>query len=61
MDNSGTPYIDKSGAIVIPSNSDPKYHYWNGGQSLADTLKEIGVPENIWKNHTEKAYPVNAA
>jgi predicted amidohydrolase YtcJ len=60
MTNEGTPYIDSSGAIVIPSNADPKYHYWNGGQSLADTLRELNAPENVWRNHTEKPYPEKA-
>ena len=35
------PYLDGDGDPVIPFNSDPKYHYWVGGQSLATTLKEL--------------------
>jgi hypothetical protein len=35
------PYFDKSGEIVIPFASNKKYHYWNGGQSLAATVEEI--------------------
>lgn len=60
MTQTDSPYIDQTGAIIIPFNSDPKYHYWNGGQSLSDTLMELNVPENVWKNHTERAYPLNA-
>ncbi|MFH1080762.1 MAG: hypothetical protein V1766_10995, partial [Pseudomonadota bacterium] len=55
-----SPCIDQTGAIIIPFNADPKYHYWNGGQSLADTLMELNAPENVWRNHTEKPYSVNA-
>ncbi|GAN31888.1 MAG: hypothetical protein DYG83_18135 [Candidatus Brocadia sp. AMX2] len=36
------PYVTDSGVLVIPFNSHRKYHYWNGGQSVCDTLKEIG-------------------
>lgn len=56
-----TPYIDNSGTIIIPFNADSKYHYWNGGQPLHDTLAELNVPESVWRNHTEKKYPGNAA
>jgi len=60
MTTKSTPYIDNSGAIVIPFHADQKYHYWNGGQSMADTLMELNAPENIWRNHTVKPYPENA-
>ena len=36
------PYVTEFGVLVIPWNSDQKYHYWNGGQSLCNTLKELG-------------------
>jgi hypothetical protein len=61
MTNTNNPYIDDSGNIVVPFNADPKYHFWNGGQSLADTLMEINVTENIWSKHIEKPYLGNAA
>lgn len=35
------PYFDSTSDIVIPFNSDPKYHYWSGGQSLYQTIKEL--------------------
>lgn len=35
------PYINNRGNLVIPFSSPRKYHYWNGGQSLVDTLQEI--------------------
>lgn len=61
MDNKSTPYIDNLGNVIVPFNADPKYHFWNGGQSLAATLAEINVTENIWKKHTEKPYPETTA
>jgi hypothetical protein len=56
-----SPYIDDTGSIIIPFTADPKYHYWNGGQSMSDTLMELNAPENVWRNHTVKPYPGNAA
>jgi hypothetical protein len=56
-----SPYIDNSGTIIIPFTADGKYHYWNGGQSMADTLMELNASEDIWKNHTEKPYKANVA
>ena len=61
MPSQDSPYIDDSGAIIIPFNANEKYHYWNGGQPLSDTMLELNVPENIWRNHTVKSYPGNAA
>jgi len=42
-DSAKQPYINRYGDLVIPFGSDPKYHYWRGGQSIADTLKLLGV------------------
>jgi hypothetical protein len=55
------PYIDDAGHIVIPFNSDPKYHFWNGGQPLSVTLQQMKITEDVWKKHSEKPYPENAA
>ena len=35
------PYMDASGDLVIPFGSDSKNHWWSGGQSIAETMKEI--------------------
>jgi len=61
MTNDSNPYIDKTGNIIVPFSVDPKYHYWNGGQKLSDTLLEINAPADIWNKHTEKPYPGNPA
>ena len=61
MTNKDNPYIDHTGTIIIPFNADPKYHYWNGGQRLSETLLELNVPEDIWKKHSEKPYLGNTA
>lgn len=36
------PYVTDSGILVIPFASSQKYHYWKGGQSVCDTLRELG-------------------
>ena len=36
-----SPYIDPTGTIIIPFAADPKYHYWNGGQPLSETQREL--------------------
>ena len=56
-----SPYIDTTGTIIIPFTADSKYHYWNGGQPLSETLMELNTTKDIWGNHTEKPYPENAA
>lgn len=43
------PYVTDFGVLVIPFNSPKKYHYWNGGQSVCDTLKELGRCDLIEK------------
>ena len=36
------PYVTNFNSLVIPFNSPERYHYWKGGQSPCDTLKELG-------------------
>ncbi len=44
------PYVTSFGTLIIPFNSDKKYHYWKpGGQSLCDTLRELGRCDLIEK------------
>ena len=58
MSDKQLPYIDSSGSIVIPFNSDPQYHFWKGGQDLSATLQEMKVTEELWKKHfLDKPYP----
>lgn len=36
------PYLKADGTLVIPVNSDPKYHYWKkGGQKVEKTINEL--------------------
>ena len=43
------PYVTDYGSLVIPWNSPPKYRYWQGGQSICKTLKELGRCDLIAK------------
>ena len=43
------PFVTDFGVLVIPYNSDKKYHYWYGGQSVCDTLRQLGRCELIEK------------
>ena len=62
MTNKVIPYIDNNGTIIIPFNADSKYHFWNGGQPLSDTLMELNAAEDIWSKHIhQKPYPKNTA
>ena len=35
------PHFGPDGGLIIPFGSDPRYHYWAGGQSTATTEEEI--------------------
>jgi hypothetical protein len=35
------PYLTPSGTLVIPFDSDPKYHWWKTGQSVEQTRAEV--------------------
>lgn len=35
------PYLDTGGDPIVPFGSDPKYHWWKGGQTLEQTIEEL--------------------
>jgi len=35
------PHLTEAGDLVIPFNSPERYHWWNGGQSVKETLAEL--------------------
>ena len=45
------PHIDHSGTLIIPSDSPQKYYWWNRGQSIKDTLRELGASDEILKRY----------
>ena len=34
------PFLDLDGSLVIPFGADPRFAYWQGGQSIAETEAE---------------------
>lgn len=35
------PFFEADGSLVISFNTDPRFHYWNGGQSIRQTEAEV--------------------
>ena len=36
-----SPYLNLNGNLVIPFSGETRYHWWNSGQSIAETLAEL--------------------
>ena len=45
------PYINEHGVLVIPFDSDPRYHWWAGGQSVLETLRELNASPEVIAMH----------
>ncbi len=45
------PHI-KNENLVIPFDSPQKYHWWNGGQSITETLNELNVSSEVRRKYT---------
>lgn len=45
------PYINARDDLIIPLDSDAKYHYWAAGQSLNVTLTELKASREIWNRY----------
>jgi DNA primase len=41
------PYLDITGSLKLPYGCPQKYRYWDGGQSLLDTLLELGAADKV--------------
>ena len=44
------PHLLSDGTLVIPFDSPERYHWWTGGQSVKETLKEVQLREMEVKN-----------
>jgi hypothetical protein len=47
------PYIERD-KLVIPSDCEAKYRWWQGGQSPLKTVKELTEDREIWKKYSCK-------
>ncbi len=43
----GVPFLDPTGCLYIPANAPKKYRWWQGGQSISETLTELGASDEI--------------
>ena len=41
------PYLTAGGDLVIPFDSDPKHHWWKGGQSVKATMAELKAARDL--------------
>ena len=41
------PYMNEYNELVIPFAADKKYHYWNGGMSIKDILRELNAADEV--------------
>jgi len=55
------PYLSKNNDLIIPHNTELKYRWWQGGQSIFETLLELGAGEDIldryvanWRERLER-------
>lgn len=48
------PFIDTNGDLVIPLCSDPKYRWWQGGQSVRETLIELDAAPEVMRRYVSK-------
>jgi hypothetical protein len=50
------PFIAPDGELVIPFDSDPKYHWWRPcGQSVFETLRELKASDEVWGKYVDTA------
>ena len=48
MENTGEmPYLTESGELIISSDAPAKYKWWDGGQSVKETLEELEASEEV--------------
>jgi hypothetical protein len=45
------PYISEHGELIIPFSAPKKYRWWQGGQTVRETLKEIGATDEIKRRY----------
>ena len=45
------PYLTENGELVISSDAPSKYKWWDGGQSVKETLEELEASEEVMHRH----------
>jgi hypothetical protein len=47
------PYLNEQKELIISFESDRKYHWWAGGQSILDTLRELSAPSDVLARYVD--------
>lgn len=51
LDAEALPHLTPAGDLVIPFAAPARYRWWSGGQSILDTLAELGASEAVLARH----------
>src|ERR1041385_5198616 len=52
----GKPFIDSDDNLHVPHDADPRYRWWQGGQSVAETLRELNAPDSVMKLYADEPF-----
>lgn len=47
------PHLNARGELIIPITADGRYHWWAGGQSIRETLLELGASLDVLAQYVE--------
>ncbi len=53
-----TPFFTPDGTLVIPFTSPVRYHWWKGGQTIAETRMEMAIINAIDHHHLDHREPL---
>ena len=52
MESTGKiPYLTENGELIISSDAPSKYKWWDGGQSVKETLEELVASEDVMERY----------
>ena len=57
---SARPFIDASGNLIIPTLGAEKYHWWKNGQTVLETLTELGASDETMIRYREPSEKLNS-
>ncbi len=55
------PYINRAGELVFSRHAPERCRWWAGGQSIGDTLLEIGAGPDVRRRYVPTLYPETSA
>lgn len=48
------PYLKENGELIIPNNAPAKYKWWDGGQSVKETLEELEASQEVIERYVSQ-------